>query len=58
MTLNPWRLARRRRCHGSFVCCQHVDQPMCNSWDDPHRLARRRFRRQVVEDDTRPATHR
>lgn len=45
MTLNPWRLARRWRCHGSLYCCQRVDQPMCNSWHDAHWLARRRYRR-------------
>jgi len=44
-TLNVARLLRRRRCHGNFWCCQKVDHPMCNSWADPHRLARRRWRR-------------
>lgn len=45
LTLNPARLRRRLRCHGNLWCCQYVDQPMCNSWDDPHYLARRRYRR-------------
>lgn len=44
LTLNPARLARRRRCHGSWWCCQYVDHPLCNSWAEPHRWARRRYR--------------
>jgi hypothetical protein len=40
------RLLARWRCHRDLWCCQYVDRPMCNGWDDPHRLARWRYRRQ------------
>jgi hypothetical protein len=37
-------LRRRWRCHRSLWCCQYVDRPMCNSWHDPHLLARWHYR--------------
>lgn len=38
------RYRRRRECHGTYSCCQYCDQPMCNSWNDPHLIARLRYR--------------
>lgn len=38
-------LAARWRCHQSVWCCQYVDEPNCSSWNDPHALARWRYRR-------------
>lgn len=43
---SPMRLLARWRCHKTLWCCQYTDQPMCNSREDPHRLARYRYRRQ------------
>lgn len=46
------RLLRRWRCHGTLWCCQYVDRAMCNSWHDPHLLARWRYRRQRRRERT------
>lgn len=40
------RLRARWACHRSLWCCQYIDWPMCNSWNDPHLLARGRYRLQ------------
>lgn len=45
-----WRWRRRIACHGTVWCCQHQDKPMCNSWRDPHLLARLRYRRRTREE--------
>lgn len=44
MNLNPLKLLKRWRCHRGLWCCQYVDGPMCNSWNEPHQLARWRYR--------------
>jgi hypothetical protein len=31
-------------CHRNLWCCQYQDEPNCNSWNDPHALARWRYR--------------
>jgi hypothetical protein len=46
-------LAARRRCHGTWWCCQYVDEPNCNSWNDPHRVARFRYRIQARREQRR-----
>lgn len=33
------KLIDRWRCHGSFWCCQYLDDPQCNSARDPHGIA-------------------
>lgn len=46
--IRRWRA--RYRCHGSILCCQYIDSPMCNHWDDPHRVARIIHRRNARKD--------
>ena len=41
------RWQARWHCHGSLWCCQYTDKPMCNSWADPHIIARWRWRRRA-----------
>jgi hypothetical protein len=47
------KLKARRQCHGSWWCCQYRDKPNCNSWNDPHWLARLRYRRRSRREQRR-----
>jgi hypothetical protein len=47
--LQFWKFAARRRCHGSILCCQYVDLPLCNGGLEPHWLAKLIWRLRVRE---------